>query len=94
MKHVNTLEIYDELMAKGFSEIQARAQAEILENSFKAIYEDFKDMFASNKLVSIMGGIILIALTGIASELWWLSKEVSILGRDMQEVRQFIFEKR
>ena len=76
MKHVNTLEIYDELMAKGFSEVQARAQTEILENSFKAVYEDFKDTFASNKLITIIGTII-IAIGGFTlNKVWDLSHDI------------------
>ena len=94
MKYINTLEVYEKLIASGASDAHARAQTTILENSFTAVYEDFKDTFASNKLVSIMGGIILLALSGIGGELWYLSKEVSTLSRDMQEVRQYLFTKR
>ena len=93
MKYVNTLEIYKGALAAGHTEAQAINQANTLENSFKAVYEDFKDTFTSNKLVSILGGVIIIALTGIGGELWYLSKEVSILSRDMQDVRHHMFEK-
>lgn len=93
MKHVNTLEIYKEALASGYTENQALSLANTLESSFTAVYEDFRDTFASNKLVSILGGIILIVLSGIAGELWYLSKEVSVLSRDMQEVRQYLFDK-
>lgn len=80
MKHFNTLEIYKGALAAGFNEEQALLQANTFEKSFRAIYEDFKDTFASNKLVSILGGLILLALSGIGGELWVLSKDVAIIN--------------
>jgi hypothetical protein len=93
MKHINTLKVYKDALLAGFDERQAIHQAETFEKSFADIFQDLKEDFASQRLIYILGGIMLTVLVAIGGELWWLSKEVSILSRDMQEVRQHIFAK-
>jgi hypothetical protein len=93
MSHIDTLKVYEDYKATGLSDTVAKEYTKVLENSLMSKLNEFKGEFASNKMVSMLGALILIALTAISGELWYLSKEVSILSRDMQEVRQHIFSK-
>lgn len=107
MSHINTLKVYDELVASGVSEKEAKAQVNALleledrldnklityDNKLITYLKELKEDFASQKMITVLGSIIIIGMTAITSELWYLSKEVSILSRDMQEVRTYIFNK-
>jgi hypothetical protein len=88
MSHINALQMFFDLKKAGFSDDQAEAQAKAADNAVSQILSEF----ASNKLLAGIGAII-IAIGGFTlAELWYLSKEVSVLSRDMQEVRQHIFK--
>lgn len=94
MSHIDTLKVYEEYRAAGFNDKQAKDLTNILENSFmtqiKEWLKDTKEDFASQRFVFAFGGLMVTAMLAMAGELWYISKEVSILSRDMQEVRTFI----
>jgi hypothetical protein len=93
MSHIDTLEVYKEYLSLGYSNAQAETHAKILEKSFMNKVNELKYDFVSNKNMNLIAGLIVVTLTAISGELWYLSKEVSILSRDMKELRQYIFEK-
>lgn len=90
MSHIDTLKVYEEYRATGLDEKSARQFTNILENSFMTKVKEFKEDFANQKMVSIMGGVIITMLLAMGGELWYVSKEVSILSRDTQEIRLLI----
>jgi hypothetical protein len=68
MNPIDTLEIYKDALASGLTEEQARfqvRQAKNLECSFLYRINELKDEFASNKVVSTFGTMILAVLVAL-----------------------------
>jgi hypothetical protein len=80
MSHIDTLKVYEEYRAAGFSDIKARTATQVLEQSFIAKVNELKEDFASNKLIAILGSII-IAIGGFTLNKVW------DLSHDMVEVK-------
>ena len=94
MSHIDTLKVYRQYKAAGFSDDVATSQTEILENSFMTKVKELKDDFASQKVASLMYWILGVMLTTIITlnvftlnKVWDLSKEVNVLSHDMVEVK-------
>jgi hypothetical protein len=90
MSHIDTLKVYEEYRAAGFDEKTAKELTNVLESSFtkihKSLFEELKQWlkeakedFASQKLISILGGLILLALTTSIGLLWNLTVDFQIL---------------
>jgi len=94
MSHIDTLKIYDQLMAANIPSEQARAQVLAMEQIHVSINEaalqwlkEAKNDFASNKLVSILGGLILLVGAGIVGQLWHISVKVERIDAELQQVQ-------
>jgi hypothetical protein len=79
MAHIDTLKMFEGLRAAGIPEGQARAQVETLENSFSPLFKELKQDFASQKLVGLFGGLILLVGATTIGLLWRLSIDVELL---------------
>ena len=95
MSHINTLKVYEEYRAAGFDEKTAKDLTSILENSFMSQVKDWlkeaKNDFASQKLLSTLGALILIAMSAGIGLLWYISIELQVLktcGIQKQEQAQ------
>ncbi len=77
MSNLDTLKIYQEYIAAGFTEEKAVAMTNVLENSFITKVNELRREFTSNKMVAIMGTII-IAIGGFTlNKLWDLSHDMT-----------------
>ena len=84
MLHFNSLEVYEDLTAKGFTHDQAKAHIDSMDNVFSNMYAHF----ASNKTVSVMGALI-IAIGGfILAGMWNLSIEVKSIDSRLTHVSE------
>ena len=97
MSKLDSLKIFDDLVAAGVPQDQARTQAQIAYNMKESILTEVKEWlieakadFASQKLVSIMGSLILIALTGICAELWSMNKDMASMNMRLTALEQKI----
>ena len=95
MAHIDTLKIYEEYRAAGLDEKTAKEFTNILENSFatsvKEWLKDAKEDFASQKMVSIIGALILLIMTAGVSLMWYISIDLQVLktcGMAQQEIKQ------
>jgi hypothetical protein len=61
MAQLDTLEVYERLIAGGFSSEQAHAQVKSFDTAFHRILRDF----ASNKIITILGSVITIFAAAI-----------------------------
>lgn len=102
MSHIDTLKVYEEYVASGIERNQAKAMTnsllqmeDRLHVSILNYLKELKSDFASQKLISILGAII-IAIGGFTlAELWSLSKDmegvnirISHLEKDISEIKK------
>jgi len=76
MSHLDTLKVYKEYLATGLNETQAQEYTNILENSFMTKVDELRKEFTSNKLVAIMGTIIITIGGFTLSKVWDLSHDM------------------
>ncbi len=83
MSHLDTLKIYEEYKAAGLDDKTAKEYTNILENSFttnlREWLKDAKADFASQKLITILGSLILLAMTAGVSLMWNISVDLQVL---------------
>lgn len=84
MSHIDTLQVYEDLIASGIPEKQAKAQIK----SMDTFYSNIKDEFVSNKLISILGTLLLIVASATIGQLWNLSMKFERMDTDMKYVIQ------
>ncbi len=77
MSHLNTLEIYDAYIRAGVDPITARSMTDILENSFMTKVNDLVKDFASSRVISVFGSIIIIIGGFTLARVWDLSHEMT-----------------
>jgi hypothetical protein len=73
MAQLDTLQVYENLIEGGFSHEQAHAQVKSFDNSFNRILKDF----ASNRLITIFGFIIVSIGSFTLYKVWDLSIDVT-----------------
>ena len=78
MSHIDTLKVYEEYMAAGFDDKTAKKLTNVLENSFMTKVKELREDFASQKLVSILGGLILTALVTLIGITWNISIDLQV----------------
>lgn len=79
MSHIDTLKVYEEYRASGYNEQKAKDLTNILEHSFMTKVKELKTEFASNKLISILGSIIILVGIGIIGLLWTVTVDLEVL---------------
>ncbi len=86
MSHIDTLKIYQELISGGMTADQAQIQVNAFEamshsffNEMKEWLKDAKADFASQKLISILGALILAAGMASIGLLWNMSIDIGVL---------------
>lgn len=86
MSHIDTLKVYEEYKAAGFDDKTAKDLTNILESSHKSLIEDLKEWlkeakqdFASQKMISVLGALILLAMTAGIGLLWSVSIDLQTL---------------
>jgi hypothetical protein len=106
MSYINTLEAYDRLIKSGVNDIEARAQVFNLiqcENAVECHAVDHKRVvlewlkeakadFASQKFISIIGGLIVIVGCAIVGQMWNLSVKFERMDADFKYMWQEIKE--
>lgn len=95
MKHVNTLELYRELIASGLDEHQANLQLKAYEEISNSFYSELKEWlkeakeeFASQKMLAILGGLILLVGTASIGMLWKLTVEAEVLKSSLVRIEK------
>ena len=84
---MDTLKYYEELVSNGVPEAQAKIHTYAMEGQEKTVINQFKGEFASNKLVALIGTII-ISIGGFTlAKIWDLSHDMVILSHDMVDVK-------
>ncbi len=73
---MNTLKYYQELISKGISEEQAEILSYAMEAQESNIINRFKDEFASNKMVTLLGTIIITIGGFTLAKVWDLSHDM------------------
>lgn len=86
MSHIDTLQVYEDYKATGLDDIRAKEYTRILENSFITKLNELKDDFASNRLVSVLGALILIVGSACIGQLWNLSMKFERMDSDLQYI--------
>lgn len=76
MSHIDTLKVYNEYLAMGKTPQEASAYTHILEDSFMTKVNELKEDFMSNGKQLFVNTLILLALGGIGSQLWGVSREL------------------
>ncbi len=82
MKQIDTLRMYETLVSNGMTDKEAKTQIAAMESIGSDLMEWLKEArsdFASQKMVSILGGLILLALTAIGGQLWSLTTRFEIM---------------
>lgn len=79
MSHIDTLKVYEEYKAAGFDANTAKQLTNILENSFMTKVRELKQDFVSQKLNTILAGLILTALLTSIGLMWNMSIDLQTL---------------
>jgi hypothetical protein len=88
MSHLNTLEIYRKMLRAGMSENDALLQTDILENSVMTKINELKDDFASSKIISIFGAIIIGIGGFILLQLWNMTHDIYDVKKEMITINE------
>lgn len=87
MRRIDTLKAYEELLKVGILPEQARIQVDLIDHSFNEILKEFKGEFASNKMVAIMGSIIIAIGSFTLTKVIDLDKRVAILENTIVQIK-------
>lgn len=89
MKQIDTLKMYETLIAKGMSDKDAKIQIAAMDciaNDLLEWLKELKQDFASQKLVSILGGLILVVGVSTIGMMWKLSIDLEVLKAQVNDV--------
>jgi hypothetical protein len=93
MSHINTLATYKDLVAKGMDSVQAEIHVQSLLDSEERIrhsvfewVKELKEDFASQKLISILGGLILLVGAANIAMMWHITVDVEILKHNVTKI--------
>ena len=76
MSHIDTLKVYHQYIIAGFSPEESEKMTDILENSFMTKVNEFRGEFASNKLITVLGTIIIMIGSFTLAKVWDLSHDM------------------
>lgn len=79
MSHIDTLQVYKEAIQAGYTETEASFYANTLDNSFMTKVNELKYDFASQKLITILGGIIISIGIALVTITWNISVDIEVL---------------
>ncbi len=90
MKHFDTLKAYDELIDSGMDAKTAKIQVAQMGNFYIDLFKDIGSEFASQKLITVLGAIIISIVSFLAVEVWNLSIDMKDVTRRLTSIEEYI----